>query len=273
VYKDILLHVDDSPDAAARTGVALAMAARHEAHLTGLFALELDVLPGYVTAQIGEEALRQVRERYQETAAQVRARFEEAAGRAGVAHDWHEARGAATEALCAHARYADMVVVSQSDEDKPGARDPGFPGELALGSGGPVLVVPYVGKHDDCGRRVLVAWNASRESARAVRDALPLLQRAQMVTVVAVNAPDSRNRVPGADIATHLAHHGVEVDVRATSASEIDIGDELLNAISDTSSDLVVMGAYGRSRLREAVFGGATRHILHHMTVPVIMSH
>ena len=139
-------------------------------------------------------------------------------------------------------------------------------------SGRPVLVVPYAGRHEGLGSRVLVAWNASREAARAVHDALPLLTRARSVVVLAVDPPDE-DHIPGADIAAHLAHHGVHVEARHTVAPDIEVGDELLNLISDLGADLLVMGAYGRSRWREAVFGGATRHILAHMTVPVLMAH
>ena len=117
-----------------------------------------------------------------------------------------------------------------------------------------------------------MAWNANREAARAVHDAMPLLTHAESVVVLSVDPQDERH-FAGADIATHLARHGVNVEARRSVAPNIPIGDELLNMASDLGSDLMVMGAYGHSRLREAVFGGVTRHLLRHMTIPVLMSH
>ncbi len=122
----------------------------------------------------------------------------------------------------------------------------------------------------------MVAWDASREAARAVSDALPILERASSVAVVSVN-PRSRDfghgDVPGADIALHLARHGVKVDVQRIETRDLDVGNALLSHVASESADLLVMGGYGHSRLREMVLGGATRTILGEMTVPVLMSH
>ena len=272
MYKDILVHAEEQPAGAARFAAACALARRHDARLIALFALEFAELPGYVAAQIGEEALRRAREAYLAHAARARTRLEAAAGRADVHFEWREAPGAARDLLVEHGRYADLIIIGQPDPEQDGARPQGFPGELALASGRPLLTIPYAGRHDDLGRRALVAWNASREATRAVHDALPLLRAAESVVVLAVDPPE-QGHIPGADIAAHLAHHGVHVEARHSVAPDIEVGDELLNMASDLGSDLIVMGAYGRSRLREAVFGGATRHILEHMTVPVLMAH
>lgn len=272
MYKDILVHAEEEPACEARIAAACALARRHDAHLIAVFALEYAELPGYVAAQIGEEALQRAREAYLAQAARVRERLEAVAGRHEVRFEWRDGRGPALELLIGQGRYADLIVVGQPDPENGGARPEGFPGELALVSGRPVLVVPYAGQHETFGKRALIAWNASREAARAVHDALPLLMRAEQVVVLAVDPPDE-DHIPGADIATHLAHHGVKVEARHTVAPDIDVGDELLNLASDLGADLLVMGAYGRSRWREAVFGGATRHILEHMTVPVLMAH
>jgi nucleotide-binding universal stress UspA family protein len=124
------------------------------------------------------------------------------------------------------------------------------------------------------GERVLVAWNGTRESTRAVHDALPMLVRAHSVAVMEVNPkPDETPRIAGADMATHLARHGVRAEVSSIVADEIDVGDAILSRGADLGADLVVMGAYGHSRLREFAFGGVTRHVFKHMTVPVLMSH
>jgi nucleotide-binding universal stress UspA family protein len=137
-----------------------------------------------------------------------------------------------------------------------------------------VLVVPRYGTFDTVGERVLVAWNGSREATRAVHDALPILKLATKVTVLSIDPErDTGDRIPSADIALHLARHGVAAEGTSTVGLDISVGDLLLSRAADLGADLIVMGAYGHSRMRELVLGGATRHILQHMTVPVLMSH
>jgi nucleotide-binding universal stress UspA family protein len=133
-------------------------------------------------------------------------------------------------------------------------------------------MVPYIGAVDGIGERVIVAWNASREAARAVADAMPILDGAREVEVFIASDNDIGD-LPGADIAAHLARHGIDVTVYETPANNVSIGDALLNRASETGADMIVMGGYGRSRFREFVLGGVTRHMLQHMTVPVLMSH
>ena len=145
-----------------------------------------------------------------------------------------------------------------------------------LSAGRPALVVPDIGAGKTLGRRVMIAWDTGREAARAVNDALPILQQAEAVTVLSVNPRpgiDLHGEEPGADIALHLTRHGVKVEVQRTQVEEINIGDTILSRLADLGSDLLVMGAYGHSRLREVVLGGVTRTLLESMTVPVLMSH
>jgi nucleotide-binding universal stress UspA family protein len=137
-----------------------------------------------------------------------------------------------------------------------------------------VLIVPRYGVFGTVGERVLIAWNGSREATRAAHDALPLLKRATKVTVLSIDPDhDSQRRVPSADITLHLARHGVAAEADSTVALDIAVGDVLLSRAADLGADLIVMGGYGHSRVREMVLGGATRHLLQHMTVPVLMSH
>jgi nucleotide-binding universal stress UspA family protein len=126
------------------------------------------------------------------------------------------------------------------------------------------------------GNRIVVAWSGSRESVRAVSDAMPFLRRAKEVIVLAINprhGPDGHGDIPAADISLHLARHGVRADAQDITTDQIEVGDVLLSRAADESADLVVMGAYGHSRFRELILGGATRHLLQHMTVPILMSH
>ena len=272
MIKEVLVHADDDNQRDARFALATEVARTHGAHLVGLFALEYSELPGYVSAQITAELLDRARETYVRQADKARESFESAADSADVRSEWRQETGAASELLAQHGLYSDLIMVSQPENGRNGGRPRSFPGELALASGRPVITIPYAGDHSGFGKRVLVAWNGSREASRAVHDALPFLTRAESVVVLAVDPPDEAH-IPGADISAHLAHHDVRVEARHSIAPDIAVGDELLNMASDLGSDLIVMGAYGRSRLREAVFGGATQHILGHMTVPVLMSH
>ncbi len=129
---------------------------------------------------------------------------------------------------------------------KCGLKAPGLPGDLVMMAGCPVLIVPYVGTFETGGANVLVAWNASREAARAVHDALPILQRANKVTVVTIE-PGAAGRIPGADICTYLSRHGVRAEAHNVIPGELAIGDTILNALADHGADLVVMGAYGHT--------------------------
>ena len=135
--------------------------------------------------------------------------------------------------------------------------------------------MPYTGTFQRFGEHVVVAWDASREAGRALIDALPLLRRARQVTVMVIDAEKNRRHgaEPGADIGLFLARHGVKVQVLRESASPMDIGNFLLSRLADLDADLLVMGAYGHTRLREIVTGGVTRTLLESMTLPVLMSH
>jgi nucleotide-binding universal stress UspA family protein len=147
---------------------------------------------------------------------------------------------------------------------------------VALLTGRPIFVVPYTGTFTNIGRKVLVGWDASREATRAVHDAMPLLAGASSVTVITIDAKeteDGHGEIPGADIALHLARHGVSANVERTVSADVGIGNTLLSRANDLEADLLVMGAYGHSRVHELLLGGATRTVLAGMTLPVLMAH
>jgi nucleotide-binding universal stress UspA family protein len=151
-----------------------------------------------------------------------------------------------------------------------------LPEEVALSSGRPALIVPYDWALATLGERVLIAWDASREVARAVSDAMPVLERAASVLVVSINpksTPLGHGELPGADIALHLVCHKVEVEVQPVETDLMDVGEALLSFVADRSCNLLVMGAYAHSRVRELAPGGATQTILKKMTLPVLMAH
>ena len=136
--------------------------------------------------------------------------------------------------------------------------------------------MPYIGVQMPILDHVIVAWDASQESTRAVHDSLPFLVEAKKVTVLVINpriGPDGHGEQPGADIATHLARHGLKVEVQRSQSPDASIGDSLLSRLADLDSDLLVMGAYGHARLRQVILGGVTRTLLEQMTVPLLLSH
>lgn len=271
--KNILLHIDRNGRNSARADLAISLAQQHSAHLIGLFAYPGPAMTyAYGEAYVAQEIMRRHEESAGEAAVGLRAEFEQRAGNAELSHEWRMEEEKSHTMLALQARYADLVVVSQTDPDAGGdGRAYNLAEEVVMASGTPTLAVPYAGSFDSIGKRVMVAWNGSRESSRAVRDALPILEAADQVIVYCVN-PD-HDHIPGAEIATHLARHGITTDAKHTVATDIDIGDAILGAVYDNSADLLVMGAYGHTRFREFVLGGATRHVMHHMTVPTLLSH
>lgn len=276
-YKTILLHVNDERRVGGLVDVAASLANRHESHLIALYVMP--PIPTYGSSSYGAGLIKSGLATFRAEAERVHAAFEEACkGRALVA-EWRlvEAKtNGVAETIMEHGRACDLIIASQRDRSWDFATILDEPERLAIESGRPVLIVPHAGRFPSFGKRVTVAWNGKREAARAVFDALPLLKAADKVRVVWVNPQGERDKagdVPAAEIAASLARHGVKCEAATAQASGIGISDLLLSGLADEASDLLVMGAYGHSRLREFVFGGATREILEHMTVPVLMSH
>jgi nucleotide-binding universal stress UspA family protein len=204
-------------------------------------------------------------------------RFEEIVQRAGVpSFERRLSEDEPAGGLSQQAHYCDLVVLGQYDlESSSSSVYADVPEYVVMHSGVPVLVVPYAGRFNALCERILVAWNGSMEAISAVRDALPLLQRAKIVEVAIFNPssrPDAHGAEPGADIALYLARHGVKVDVMQEN-SDSDVGEALLSLAANLNSTLMVMGCYGTSRFREILLGGATRTVLQSMTLPVLMSH
>ncbi|MGB1547205.1 MAG: universal stress protein, partial [Alphaproteobacteria bacterium] len=182
-------------------------------------------------------------------------------------------RGTHLDLLVKYAPFADLAIISQSHaqslEDKLRLH---LPDHLPMMAGCPVLVVPYEQASERIGKRILIAWKTSPESGRAVGYALPFLKDAEQVTILTIDPPD-HDYVPGAEIAARLSRHGVNVETRSNLADDRNNGEIICQAALDLDCDLIVMGAYGRSRFRELVMGGITRYTLMHTHVPLLMSH
>lgn len=279
VIKDILVHIDSGKSSAGRIDAAIGLAESFDAHVTGLV-LSLEpmapiAVPGLVPVVLPEF----VYDEAAKAAEAVAAAFRETVTKAGLSADCRTVTVLsmdAAETVALHARHSDLVVLGQTSPDEIVPGGPSFCSDVIMAAGRPALIVPYIGARARLGERILVAWNASRESARAVNDSLPFLVKAKAVTVLTVN-PDKNGmesrREPGADIALHLARHGVKVEAERAVARDISVGDAILAEIGDNGQDMLVMGAYGHSRLQEFVLGGVTRKLLQVMTVPVLMSH
>lgn len=277
--KNILVHVEDSDTCEARIAAALTLAETHDAHLTGL-ALAVEIsMPSYIGGQLPPNILEMQRNNAREQGQAAVARFSKAVRASGRPTDCRMVGSLdvdASRVIALHARHSDLAILGQVEPDDSAGGMRRTLEEVVLSCGRPVLIVPYIGVGAGLGKRVVVAWDSGREATRAVNDALPILERAEQVTVLTINpktSPDGHGEEPGTDIALHLARHGVKVEVQQSRGEEIGVGDALLSRVADRGGDLLVMGAYGHSRLREVVLGGATRSILEQMTIPVLMSH
>ena len=279
-YKDLLVVLDTAADTRGRIELAVTLAERFTAHLVGLFPIPSPELPrraGYADLAVLEPVYHEWQDRFLEQAETIRGTFERLAVQRGVKTEWRAVTEGGEADPGLHARYADLTILGQrgADHDDMAVMRP-QPEQVTFSSGRPILIVPYAGNFNIVGRRVLIAWNASREAARATADAMPLLKTAEAVTVMAVDPqsdPHGHGDLPGADIALHLARHGVKAQIERTVSAGVPIGETLLSRAADLGADLLVMGAYGHSRVRELLLGGATRSILASMTIPVLMSH
>ena len=279
-YKDLLVVLGSDAASRERMGLAAALAERFAAHIVGLYPLPVPDAPrhlGYYDPALLDPFFRELREKAQEVGDKEREAFEHAAGLRGLSAEWRVAEAGAESDPALHARYVDLTILGQLDPDGGDSEllRP-RPEHVTLASGRPILVVPYAGHYESVGRRVVIGWNATREATRAVNDAMPLLIEADVVTVLTIDAregSDGHGELPGADISLHLARHGVKATVERTVSAGISAGDVLLSRAADLGADLLVIGAYGHSRVRELLLGGATRSILQTMTLPVLMSH
>lgn len=278
-YKTILVHVDNSKRCPQRVELAASMAREHGAHLIGLYFAFSPVPFPYVSRGDLREAATQVVQTHHERKAAGEQTFTAITTRYGVSTEWRAPSSEfANQAAPMHARYADLVIAGQLDEsDEETYVAEHFLEHLVLNSGRPVLIVPYAGIVPARFERILLAWNASREAARAGTDALSLLRQAARVTVMSINPKVNEQKhgdIPGADIALFFARHGIKMEVASSmSSNDVETGELLLSRAADMTADLIVMGGYGHSRLQEWVMGGVTRTLLRDMTVPVLMSH
>jgi nucleotide-binding universal stress UspA family protein len=276
IVKDIVVNLSVAQGGGFAGDFAVSVASALDAHVTGIAFVYDPVVPVAATGYIPPEVIETQQRDSEQAAKAAIDRFAAAAARARI-----EAEPASLPASVAGAadqfgriaRRFDLAIVGQAEPHK-GAVEELIAESALFESGRPVIMVPYIQKAPLELERVMVCWDGSRPAARAIADAMPLLERAGLVEVVIVaNERGKQDEIPGADMGQHLARHGLKVDVKRITMGDIDVADALLSHAADSSADFIVMGAYGHSRLREFVLGGVTRSILHSMTAPVLMSH
>ena len=293
--KDILVGVDPSTAGEGRLKLAFNLVRAHKAHITACYIMREEhaapspIMPGVpvspgpgilVAPQAGPTLGDTVptpispASREAERAEQVEELFRTELRAHGLGGEWHLLSPGETAVFIDLAKSFDLTILGQLS---PEIRSTGFrPDEIVIATGRPVLVVPYAGAFDTVGRRALVAWDGTREAARAANDALPLLENAEAVTVMFVGARETalEEHHPSIErMVHHLQRHGIAARAEETLHGDLRISDVLLSRAADLAADLLVAGAYHHSQLREALVGGVSRELLDHMTVPVLMSH
>ncbi len=282
-YKSVLVYVDGSACHAGVMETGLGVADVFDAHVTGVNVY----LPSYQAyAYYGEfpawdgGAMEREDDEARELSQTLCEEFQACARRFGSIStcEWRFVQGEIAQGIALNARYADLVVMGQkdpNDELSRGSAD--LPAQVALASSRPVLVTPRDRQGDNAvGGHAVLAWNATREATRTATAALPFLKRATRVSVVVVDEgkrlQTAHGDEPGADIALYLARHGVNAEVIQLARGGREVSDVLLEAVAGQGADLLCMGAYGHSRLRELVLGGTTRDVLHRMAVPTLLA-
>jgi nucleotide-binding universal stress UspA family protein len=275
MIKDILVNLQTNSSRDPARDYAISVASVFEARLTGVVFAYEPINPGTIFDGIGASVIAEYRDELRAAAQAARDQFKRAAQQVNLQSEAHVLElglaGVATT-FGEMARNYDLSIIGQARPDSEAPDDLIIEGAL-FGSGRPVLIVPYIQRTGAKLDRVMVCWDGSRNAARAVADAMPLLRRAGAVDVVTIDTVERRNQVAGADIAEHLARHGLKIELKSITDKANDVASTILNHVADSDTDFVVMGGYGHSRLREFMLGGATRGMLRSMTVPTLMAH
>ena len=276
MIKDILASLKAGERQSPAEKYAISMAAALEAHIAGItFAYDpIEVMSqlSYMGGSLVEKELPD----YRGQANATLDRFCEAAGRSTIVSERLLLPADLTSIGGQFGRIArrfDLSVVAQPESEGDAVAKMIVEGAL-FDSGRPVVVVPYIQTAPFKLDRVMICWDGSRPAVRATADAMPLLALAGRTEVVVVaDQADKEDELDGTDIGQHLARHGLDVKINRLIREKIDVADALLSHATDSGTDLIVMGGYGHSRLREFILGGVTRSMLRSMTVPVLMSH
>ncbi len=280
--RTILVNLNHEARVAELTAAAAAIARVSEAHVVGLFVMPPLYVPSDIMVPMGAGFYEDQVADHEAQAERIKTIFERLTKGEPFVAEWRVhgdprmTYDPIADGVILQSRAADLVIVSQAAGDTCAPMLTEVAERVALEGGRPVLVVPSNWPAREYGLDVAVAWNDSREAARAAFDAVPLLARAKKVRLITVGEMTNgggANIIASAEVAATLARHGLDVEIETVAADNRHPGNALLARVAADGSDMLVMGAYGHSRLREFVLGGATRDVLKHMTVPVLMSH
>jgi nucleotide-binding universal stress UspA family protein len=276
MIKDLVVNLAIGNPRDVAVDYAVSIAEDFEAHLCGIAFSYEPVVPPSIMGGIPADVIDAQWAASARAADAAIARFEAAAKREGIVAEHRKLEaslGGAGNLFGRLARRFDLSVVGQAEPKHGPAQDLVIEGAL-FGSGRPVIVVPYIQRGGLKLDRVLICWDGSRPAARAIADAMPFLVRAAAIDVVIVaSGREKSDEIPGVDMGEHLARHALKVEVKRIVSTDLDVPNTILSYAADSGADLIVMGGFGHSRLREFVLGGATRGILASMTVPALMSH
>ncbi len=275
MLKDVVVNLSGAAPQDFAADYAVSVAKAFGAHVTGVAFVYEPVIPDTVMGGIPTDLIEIQREENTKAAKAAVDRFEAVVKTAGVsaaARMLDASLAGAATTFGQIARRFDLSVVGQANPERGAAEELMIEGAL-FESGRPVIVVPYIQKQGLELGRIILSWDGGRTAARAIADAMPLLARAKAVDLVIVTERGKNEEITGANMSEHLARHGVAAAVKRIAKGEIAVQDAILDYVADSGGDLIVMGGYGHSRLREFILGGVTRSILKSMTVPVLMSH
>lgn len=277
-YRTILVHIANPARTKALLAAGLEIARANDAHLIGLFVFPAHRITPPLPLPFGADIAAKIRKSIEDDVIAARTAFDEACRGQPVVTEWRAItteRRDACEVVLEHARAADLIVASQADPSWDLSAMMEFPDRLAIECGRPVLVIPAGGHFGRMPKSIVVAWNNRREAARALADSLPLLARADSVFVVTVEDGETarEGRLPDTEIGAALGRHGIKAELSSIGRGTGSVGEAIRSFAALNGADLLVMGCYGHSRFRELAFGGATRHMLRDMSLPVVFSH
>jgi len=282
--KTILVALDSEARTKAVTQAAITVAKAFSAHLVGLHVMPNAFVPSLAPVEATGELIEAQRQANEAAAQRIADGFNATISGEGVAFEWRKVEAnyeTAASVVMRHGREADLLILSQPDTATNLIDGIALVEDVMLAAGRPVLVIPKDGTFATIGKHVLLAWNGTRESARATFDALPFLKQAESVRILAAEPPARRRSwlnapleaPPTGGIATTLERHGVHCICAKATAPAAEVGNQLLAEAKAHDCDLIVMGGYGHWRVNEIVFGGATRSALDSASVPVLFSH
>lgn len=274
--KNILVHIDSSSSCEHRLDVAIQLAVQHEARLSGIYVIPDFPEPTYYEAQISVDIIAEIDKEALETAKFTQRKYVDKASKADFPLTVDIEKGNLISILDDYARFTDLLVLGQNYPEDPQIMSEALADNLVLEAGTPCLIVPHTSSRQFSAKRILVAWNASREAARTLKDAMPILSNADTVEVLLVNPPQheaDKDGIHGKKVSSFLIQHGIKPEIEVETDNKVKPGDAIIARASEIDADIIVMGAYGHSRLREIILGGVTRKLLRQMAVPVFISH